>query len=95
MVINYGIAYCILIVTQFIAMLILIGSISVSVIYRLKKISVFISAAFFACTFLHHQLFTHRNFDEIYLIDVLLTAMELAASITCFALYFIVNSLIR
>lgn len=88
MEINFGILYCILVVAMFIAMLILIGSISISVIYRLKKISISIGVLFLAGTFIHFQLLTHRNFDEIIFADYILTAAELIASIICFALIF-------
>ena len=84
---RFGIVYCILVILLYIAILILMGGLSISVIYKLKKRYTFIGIILFIASFIHLQFVNNRNYDELLIADVILVTAELAASVVCYVMY--------
>ena len=84
---RFGIVYCILVILLYIAILILMGGLSISVIYKLKKRYTFIGIILFIASFIHLQFVNNRNYDELLISDVILVTAELAASVVCYVMY--------
>ena len=84
---RFGIVYCILVILLYIAILILMGGVNISVIYKLKKRYTFIGITLFIASFIHLQFVNNRNYDELLIADVILVTAELAASVVCYVMY--------
>ena len=84
---RFGIVYSILVILLYSAILILLGGVSISVIYKLKKRYTFIGIILFIASFIHLQFVSNRNYDELLISDVILVTAELAASVVCYVMY--------
>ncbi len=84
---RFGIVYCILVILLYTSILILMGGVSISVIYKLKKRYIFIGVILLVSAFIHLQFVNNRNYDELFIADVLFVTAELAASIVCYIMY--------